>query len=80
MFLKKSKNSVSLNVLIFQRKTGNFPKAIWQSVLCGINNDAYRRAVNATATKENPWYVIPADQKWYKDILYQKLFLMCCKN
>ncbi|EHS85880.1 hypothetical protein PS3_15820 [Limosilactobacillus gastricus PS3] len=26
--------------------------------------DAYQRAINATATKDNPWYVIPADDKW----------------
>lgn len=26
--------------------------------------DAYQRAINATATEENPWYVIPADDKW----------------
>lgn len=26
--------------------------------------DAYQRAINATATIENPWYVLPADDKW----------------
>lgn len=26
---------------------------------------AYEKAVNETATEENPWYVLPADQKWY---------------
>ncbi|MGI6220604.1 MAG: PPK2 family polyphosphate kinase [Coriobacteriales bacterium] len=26
--------------------------------------DAYEKAIRATATKECPWYVIPADQKW----------------
>ena len=26
---------------------------------------AYEKTVNETATKESPWYVIPADQKWY---------------
>ena len=26
---------------------------------------AYEKAVNETSTKENPWYVLPADQKWY---------------
>ena len=25
----------------------------------------YEKAVNETSTKENPWYVLPADQKWY---------------
>lgn len=26
---------------------------------------AYEDAINATATKQSPWYVIPADKKWY---------------
>lgn len=27
--------------------------------------EAYEDAINATATKNSPWYVIPADKKWY---------------
>lgn len=39
---------------------------------------AYEKAINATATKENLWYVIPADDKWYSrlivsDILTKKI-------
>ena len=30
---------------------------------------AYEKAINATATKDNPWYVIPADDKWYSRLL-----------
>lgn len=30
---------------------------------------AYERAINETATKENPWYVIPADDKWYSRLI-----------
>lgn len=30
---------------------------------------AYEKAINATATPENPWYVIPADDKWYSRLL-----------
>ena len=26
---------------------------------------AYEEAINETATKENPWHIIPADQKWF---------------
>lgn len=26
---------------------------------------AYETAINQTATKDNPWYVIPSDSKWY---------------
>lgn len=27
--------------------------------------DAYEQAIEATSTKHSPWYVIPADDKWY---------------
>ncbi|MFR0771448.1 phosphate--nucleotide phosphotransferase [Limosilactobacillus pontis] len=30
---------------------------------------AYDKAINATATKENPWYVIPSDDKWYSRLI-----------
>jgi PPK2 family polyphosphate:nucleotide phosphotransferase len=26
---------------------------------------AYEQAITATATRESPWYVVPADQKWF---------------
>ncbi|HYK77466.1 MAG TPA: polyphosphate kinase 2 family protein [Daejeonella sp.] len=26
---------------------------------------AYEEAINATATKDSPWYIIPADKKWF---------------
>jgi polyphosphate kinase 2 (PPK2 family) len=28
---------------------------------------AYGDAISATSTKHAPWYVIPADRKWYRD-------------
>ena len=37
--------------------------------------DAYEKAINATATKHNPWYVIPADQKWYARYLVSDAIL-----
>lgn len=30
---------------------------------------AYEKAINATATKDNPWYVVPADDKWYSRLI-----------
>ena len=27
--------------------------------------DAFEATINATSTKDNPWYVVPADQKFY---------------
>ena len=29
--------------------------------------EAYEDAINETATERNPWYVVPADRKWYRD-------------
>ena len=30
---------------------------------------AYEDAVNLCSTKNAPWYVVPADQKWYRDLV-----------
>jgi PPK2 family polyphosphate:nucleotide phosphotransferase len=35
-------------------------RAHWDSYM-----DAYEKAIKATATKESPWYVVPADNKWF---------------
>ena len=31
--------------------------------------DAYERAIRATAAKHAPWYVVPADNKWYTRVV-----------
>ena len=36
---------------------------------------AYEDAIKATATKEAPWYVIPADRKWYTRYLVSELLV-----
>lgn len=40
--------------------------------------EAYEEAITETSTKDSPWYVIPADRKWYRDwaimqVLIEKL-------
>ena len=30
--------------------------------------DAYEKALGATATKAAPWYVVPADRKWFRNL------------
>ena len=30
---------------------------------------AYEEAIRATATKHAPWYVVPADNKWYTRLI-----------
>lgn len=42
--------------------------------------DAYEKAINNTATKYAPWYVIPADQKWLARYLVSELILQTMKD
>ncbi len=35
-------------------------RAYWEEY-----QQAYQAAINATATKHSPWYIVPADKKWY---------------
>lgn len=37
--------------------------------------EAYEACINNTASKESPWYVIPADQKWYTRYLVSEAIL-----
>ena len=45
-------------------------RALWDAY-----DEAYEDAVNATATKESPWYVIPADDKWYTRYLVSQILV-----
>lgn len=41
---------------------------------------AYEDAINETASKDAPWYVIPADQKWYSRYLVSEAILDVLKK
>lgn len=41
---------------------------------------AYDKAINETATKNCPWYVIPADKKWYARALISEIILQTLKE
>lgn len=43
-------------------------------------NEAYEDCINATATKKCPWYIIPADQKWYTRYLVSEAILGALEN
>jgi polyphosphate kinase 2 (PPK2 family) len=34
---------------------------------------AYEDAIAATSTKRAPWYVVPADRKWLRDVLVSEI-------
>lgn len=41
---------------------------------------AYENAISETATDENPWYVIPADKKWFTRIAISSIILETIKG
>ncbi len=43
-------------------------------------DEAFEDAINATGTPESPWYVIPADNKWYTRYLTSEIFLETLKD
>ena len=45
-------------------------RALWDEY-----DEAYEDAINHTATPEAPWYVIPADNKWYARYLMSEILL-----
>ena len=45
-------------------------RALWDEY-----DAAYEDAINATATPEAPWYVLPADNKWYTRYLMSEILL-----
>jgi len=42
--------------------------------------DAYRSAIEATASKNNPWYIVPADKKWYTRAVISNVLLSVMKK
>ena len=45
-------------------------RALWKEY-----DAAYEDAVNHTATEESPWYVLPADDKWFTRLLMSEILL-----
>lgn len=45
-------------------------RAYWDDYM-----DAYETAINETATHHSPWYVVPADAKWYTRYLVSEILL-----
>lgn len=36
---------------------------------------AYEDALNKTSTEHAPWVVVPADRKWYRDLVISKVLV-----
>jgi len=41
------------------------PGDLKERELWGDYQKAYQQAISATSTKDSPWYIVPADKKWY---------------
>jgi len=42
--------------------------------------DAYAEMIQATATEHAPWYIIPADHKWYSRLLISEILVQVLKQ
>lgn len=50
-------------------------RALWKEY-----DEAYEDSVNGTATPECPWYVLPADHKWYTRYLMSELLVRTLRD
>lgn len=85
IFLHVSKDEQALRFLSRieePEKNWKFSKGDWEERgYWDAYQQAFEDAINKTATKHSPWYVIPADHKWYmrylvSEILCETLELM----
>ena len=37
--------------------------------------DAYQEAISQTSTSESPWFVVPADRKWYRNLVVASILI-----
>ena len=40
----------------------------------------YEEAISATSTARAPWYIVPADQKWYTRLIVSKVIIETLKG
>lgn len=41
---------------------------------------AYKKAINESATEASPWYIIPADKKWFTRIAISTIMLQTLQD
>ncbi|MCL1896167.1 MAG: polyphosphate kinase 2 family protein [Clostridiales bacterium] len=42
--------------------------------------EAYESAINATSSEQNPWYIVPADKKWFSRVVISEVLLDAMKT
>ncbi|WP_183558809.1 polyphosphate kinase 2 family protein [Mucilaginibacter sp. SP1R1] len=83
-FLNVSKDEQKVR---FLKRIDN-PKKNWKFSAADIEErqkwgdymNAYEKAIQETATKDCPWYVIPADKKWFTRIAISSIILETLKD
>jgi PPK2 family polyphosphate:nucleotide phosphotransferase len=50
-------------------------RALWDNYL-----EAYEDVLNKTSREFAPWYIIPADRKWYRDLVISQILLETLKD
>ncbi|MCL4104619.1 UNVERIFIED_CONTAM: hypothetical protein GTU68_004573 [Idotea baltica] len=45
-------------------------RALWPKFM-----DAYNDVISQTSTESAPWYVIPADRKWYRNLVVAQIVI-----
>ncbi len=45
-----------------------------------VYQNCYEEAINATGKKHAPWYVVPADNKWYSRLVVSEILIKTLKN
>jgi PPK2 family polyphosphate:nucleotide phosphotransferase len=64
------------------------PSKHWKFSLGDLNErklwddyqQAYEDAINKTSTKHAPWYVVPANRKWYRDLVISTVLVDALKD
>ena len=41
---------------------------------------AFTDMLNSTSTSEAPWYVVPADNKWYRDLVVAEIMVQTLRG
>lgn len=42
--------------------------------------EAYETALQRTSTREAPWYIVPADRKWFRDLLIARVIVQTLED
>ncbi|MDY5730820.1 MAG: PPK2 family polyphosphate kinase [Eubacteriales bacterium] len=84
LFLHVSKDKQTERYLDRMQKPNRFWKFSTQDMLRRELQDdyiaAYAKTIGHTATETAPWYILPADHKWYTSYLASEILLQLCKK